>query len=158
MFEEHANIGTYFQSNPFCEEIFSDECFTFQLHVVNSLQFWKGFVSQNPVNFMERFFVVFQETVLSLLAEVRPNKICDFLSKKKLLFHLEMDGLCKALTFSLTATNGLLFMICFYKPFNVASQIIDSNLFVKIIIKQNCFKCQMWINGKQKLMREVSCS
>lgn len=121
MFEKHANISTYFQSNTFCEEIFSDECFTFQLRIVNSLQFWKRFVTQNPVNFVERFFVVFQETVLSLLAEVRPNKICDFLSKKKLLFHLEMDGLCKALTFSLTATNGLLFMICFYKPLNVAS-------------------------------------
>lgn len=44
-----------------------------------------------------------------------------FLFEEKTFIHLEMDGLCKALTFSLTATNGPLAMICFYNPLNAAS-------------------------------------
>lgn len=44
-----------------------------------------------------------------------------FLFVEKAFMHLEMDGLCKALTFSLTATNGLLSMICFHNPLNAAS-------------------------------------
>lgn len=50
-----------------------------------------------------------------------PTQGMRVLFEEKTFIHLEMDGLCKAVTFSVTATNGLLFMICFHNPLNAAS-------------------------------------
>lgn len=61
-----------------------------------------------------------QPRALPLVDKVHPYKR-RFLFVEKAFMHLEMDGLCKALTFSLTATNGLLSMICFHNPLNAAS-------------------------------------
>jgi len=107
----------YFQTNQIDPEIFSDEICFMSNHPNFARDLWPKI---KLILWRGEVLWVFQETVLSLQAEVHSNKVCDFSLKKKLLLHLEMDGLCKALTFSLTATNGLLFMICFYNPIHVA--------------------------------------
>lgn len=94
-FEEHKTINTYFQSNQICRGIFSDECFIFQICIVKSLHSCNRFAiwNQKLILWREGFFLlVFQGTVLSLLAEVHPNKVCYFLLKTKKTFILLRDG------------------------------------------------------------------